>query len=559
MSTAIKRRRGTTVQHSTFIGQLGELTVDTDKKTVVVHDGVKAGGFPLASNDIVNVMSYGAKGDDTTDDRAAIQAALNAGAGKVVIFPKPVSKYKIVGNLNPVSNCHIRGEGYPTIHQTSIRSQSIEIPPSTTNLVIEGLRFETDGAFDLGSAGNSVIDLNSGGAAGYCSNITVRDCIIVGTPITGISMYRATGVRIESCTINHAIGEHGIYLLDTDRVFIRGNRIVGPGVSGNGSNGIKLSGASTQFTISDNLVYSTATYGIMVTEQGGGRPTYGSVANNSIESAFVGMYIFGDNISITGNVLKTPTRNGIEITGSTNVTCVGNVIKGVATAGYHGISVDVDGGTVSGNVITDCPRGIEIGIGCVGLRICDNMLNNTANTGTRAFNLAGPLAGFIPVWIYNNTALGYADLMFYADEYCYEWGNVLSTTQTIPQTRGTSCLKAASVGAGTTAGYMRTNAEVYIHTSEGNIVNKASTDDLWNLGALTTAAGMYAKVALCLSSSAVASIVKGAEANSRNGSKLPWVRRSLAIVGYVQLEPSYAGGALGGAFMSDTIGLQNMP
>lgn len=48
MSFAFQRRRGTTVQHSTFTGLAGELTVDTDKNTVVVHDGVTAGGIPLA-------------------------------------------------------------------------------------------------------------------------------------------------------------------------------------------------------------------------------------------------------------------------------------------------------------------------------------------------------------------------------------------------------------------------------------------------------------------------------------------------------------------------------
>jgi hypothetical protein len=48
MTTAIKRRRGTTAQHATFTGLEGEITVDTTKDTVVVHDGATAGGFPLA-------------------------------------------------------------------------------------------------------------------------------------------------------------------------------------------------------------------------------------------------------------------------------------------------------------------------------------------------------------------------------------------------------------------------------------------------------------------------------------------------------------------------------
>ena len=42
-------RRGTTSPQSTFTGAVGEVTVDTDKDTVVVHDGSTAGGVPLAT------------------------------------------------------------------------------------------------------------------------------------------------------------------------------------------------------------------------------------------------------------------------------------------------------------------------------------------------------------------------------------------------------------------------------------------------------------------------------------------------------------------------------
>ena len=55
MTTAIKRRGGTTAEHQSFIGANREITVDTDKKTVVVHDGVTLGGFPLAREDLDNV------------------------------------------------------------------------------------------------------------------------------------------------------------------------------------------------------------------------------------------------------------------------------------------------------------------------------------------------------------------------------------------------------------------------------------------------------------------------------------------------------------------------
>ena len=55
MSKAVQRRRGTTAEHTTFTGALGELTVDTTKDTVVVHDGAAAGGYPLAREDLNNV------------------------------------------------------------------------------------------------------------------------------------------------------------------------------------------------------------------------------------------------------------------------------------------------------------------------------------------------------------------------------------------------------------------------------------------------------------------------------------------------------------------------
>lgn len=45
-SSPVQQFRGTTVQHNTYTGLPGELTVDTDKHVVVVHDGSTAGGHP---------------------------------------------------------------------------------------------------------------------------------------------------------------------------------------------------------------------------------------------------------------------------------------------------------------------------------------------------------------------------------------------------------------------------------------------------------------------------------------------------------------------------------
>lgn len=49
MSKRIQLRRGTTAEMNAFTGAVGEVTVDTDKDTVVVHDGTTVGGHPVAT------------------------------------------------------------------------------------------------------------------------------------------------------------------------------------------------------------------------------------------------------------------------------------------------------------------------------------------------------------------------------------------------------------------------------------------------------------------------------------------------------------------------------
>ena len=51
MATQVQFRRGTTGQHSAFTGAVGEVTVDTEKKILCVHDATTAGGFPLLKED----------------------------------------------------------------------------------------------------------------------------------------------------------------------------------------------------------------------------------------------------------------------------------------------------------------------------------------------------------------------------------------------------------------------------------------------------------------------------------------------------------------------------
>lgn len=102
MSTEIRWRRGTTVQHSTFTGAPAEVTVDTDKNAIVVHDGATPGGFPITPtvglqdqiDDIVNTtytetevdaflvnkLNKNGSNIGTATEQAAFRSAINAAA-----------------------------------------------------------------------------------------------------------------------------------------------------------------------------------------------------------------------------------------------------------------------------------------------------------------------------------------------------------------------------------------------------------------------------------------------------------------------------------------------
>jgi hypothetical protein len=76
MSKQVQIRRGTSVEHESFIGAVGEVTYDTTKKTLVTHDGVTAGGAALAKEAVVgNLNSL------STEEKSSIVGAINEVAG----------------------------------------------------------------------------------------------------------------------------------------------------------------------------------------------------------------------------------------------------------------------------------------------------------------------------------------------------------------------------------------------------------------------------------------------------------------------------------------------
>ena len=65
MAKTVQLRRGTTAEHAAFTGASGEVTIDQTKNVVVIHDGVTAGGHPVAkeahghgASDIIDGGTY---------------------------------------------------------------------------------------------------------------------------------------------------------------------------------------------------------------------------------------------------------------------------------------------------------------------------------------------------------------------------------------------------------------------------------------------------------------------------------------------------------------------
>jgi len=54
MNKSLQLRRGTTAQHNTFTGLSGELSINVDDFTIILHDGATPGGIPFARRDYVD-------------------------------------------------------------------------------------------------------------------------------------------------------------------------------------------------------------------------------------------------------------------------------------------------------------------------------------------------------------------------------------------------------------------------------------------------------------------------------------------------------------------------
>ena len=113
MAKRIQFRRGSTIEHAAFVGAPGELTIDTTKKTVVVHDGVTPGGFPasrLEAVDGTSTFNGQVRITNTLPSTSTTTGSLIVGGGVGVAGRITVSQVvetstiAVKENVNPILN-----------------------------------------------------------------------------------------------------------------------------------------------------------------------------------------------------------------------------------------------------------------------------------------------------------------------------------------------------------------------------------------------------------------------------------------------------------------------
>ena len=189
MAKLLKLRRGTTTQHGSFTGAEGEVTVDTDKETLVVHDGSTAGGHPVAAEDMANVSSASIAGRLSNDSIAVGKIAAGTLPSDVKIADANVS-----GNLTIESADLVDG----TIVNADINaSAAIGLSKLETGALPSGITVASANIVD-GTITNG--DVNTGAAIagtkvnpdfGSQSLVTTGNILLNGDS-TGASNHRLT-------------------------------------------------------------------------------------------------------------------------------------------------------------------------------------------------------------------------------------------------------------------------------------------------------------------------------------------------------------------------------
>jgi len=206
MATAIQWRRGNTAQHANFTGLVGEITVDTDRNTVIVHDGSTAGGHRIAkyseitafgSGDITNVIAGSGLSGGAESGDATIALDYENLAGNLI--PSSNNTYSLGSSSNVWKDVFV-GPGSLYVNGQQVLSDSsgtIQVSANTNQNI--GIVTSGSGDIELNASGTGVVNVQSNitfdtgvvltatGGLQMGSNIDANSQYInnLGTPVAG--------------------------------------------------------------------------------------------------------------------------------------------------------------------------------------------------------------------------------------------------------------------------------------------------------------------------------------------------------------------------------------
>jgi len=203
MSTQIQRRRGTTAEHSTFTGVEGELTVDTTKDTVVVHDGATTGGRPLLREDQANLPTSVTNGISVPSANNVAISTNGTGrlfvdaSGRVLVGTSSALRTTIGRTIQSASTAGAylalgRDESDPTAN-SAVASFEGYVKSGSTYAVAGSVAFETDGAVSSGDYPTRLVfSTTSDGASSPTERLRITSAGLVGVGTSTPESYGAS-------------------------------------------------------------------------------------------------------------------------------------------------------------------------------------------------------------------------------------------------------------------------------------------------------------------------------------------------------------------------------
>lgn len=310
----------------------------------------------LASDYAVSVKQHGAVGNGTTDDTAAIQAALDAGMRAVYL---PGATYKITAQLVVPAGVFIGGYG-ATLSCTGSQFNPLKF---VNGGGVCGLTLVGPAAATYNSSGQAIRCAGTNNAPSAPTFVTapiIRDCTIRNFGKYGVALAYTNGGLIDGCTIE-GIGYAGVGGTSCNDLAVTNNTIssIGPGPGTGDAYGIFIdreNGTSEtaeprsyRCTVAHNKISDVIGTG---GANGQGVDTHAgedfTILGNRISGCQGGIYVTASLISSTAQL------------GPKRVTVTGNVVNGIsslATASNYGILVS---GAIYASTVNDYAEGIVV-------------------------------------------------------------------------------------------------------------------------------------------------------------------------------------------------------